>query len=82
MGFSCRKQLQEKTNGAPDGAPLQISLSIDGQRLLDGAANIREHVVGVRTDEPDRPHHDHQNYSQHHRILGDILTTLIVPKVL
>jgi hypothetical protein len=52
------------------------------QRLLDGAANIREYIVGVRADEPDCADHDYQNYSQHHCIFGDILTTLIGPKVL
>src|SRR6266852_8277591 len=58
-------------------------LELNRQRLLtDGAADVGEYVVGVRTNEPDRAHHDHQNHSQHHRILGDILTTVIVPKFL
>src|SRR5580704_1869356 len=77
----CRETVVGKANGAPTGAPRR-SKSIADSRLLDGAADVREHVVGVRADEPDRTHHDHQNYGQHHGILSDILTTLIVPQVL
>ena len=51
-------------------------------RLLDGAANVREYVVGVRADEPDRADYDHQDNRQHHRILGDILSLLILPEIL
>jgi len=31
------------------------------ERLLavDGAAHIREYVVGIRADQPDRAHHNH-----------------------
>ncbi len=50
--------------------------------LLDRAADLREHVVGVRTDEADRTHDDYQNHGQHNCVFCDVLTTLIVPKLL
>src|SRR5580698_6201464 len=67
---------------ARQAARPQISTSIPCWELLNRAANVRENVVGVRADEPDRSHHDHQNHSQHHRVLSDVLTALITPKVL
>ena len=64
----------------------RASADLDGRSpaflLLDGAANVREYIVGVRANESDRAHDDYQNYSQHHRILGDILATFILPKLL
>ena len=29
------------------------------RRLLNRAANLREHIVGIRTDESNRAHDDH-----------------------
>jgi len=49
--------------------------------LLDGAAYVGEHVVRVGTDQPDSAYNDDKNYRQHYRILRDILTTLIIPKI-
>ncbi len=49
--------------------------------LLDGAADFREHGVGVRSNQPDRADHDHQNHSQHHCVFGDVLTGLVLPQV-
>ncbi len=51
-----------------------------GRKLLQRAANIREHVVGVRTDQPNCTHDDNQNHCQHHRVFRDVLTALIVPE--
>jgi hypothetical protein len=51
-------------------------------RLLNGAANLRKHVVGVRSDKPDRPNDDDQNHSQHYRVFRDVLTMFILPKLL
>src|ERR1700722_868637 len=48
--------------------------------LLNAAGNRRENVVGIGPNQPDGPHHDHQNHGQHHRIFGDILTLLFPEK--
>jgi len=50
--------------------------------LLDSATNLREHIVGVRSDEADSADDDDENYSQHHRVLSNVLTTFIIPKLL
>lgn len=50
--------------------------------LLDGTANIGEHVVGVRADETNRAHHDYQDDGEHYGVFGNILTALILPKFL
>ena len=50
--------------------------------LLDRAAYLRKHVVGIRPDEANRSDHDYQNHREHHRIFRDILTALIVPELL
>jgi hypothetical protein len=52
------------------------------RRLLNGATNLRKHVVRVRTDEPDRAHDNDQNHSQHHCVFRNVLSTLIVPELL
>jgi hypothetical protein len=57
-----------------------IKLSL--ARLLDSAANLRKHIVGIRPDESDRAHDDDQNHCQHHRVFRDVLTTLIRPELL
>jgi hypothetical protein len=49
--------------------------------LLNRTANLREHVVGVRSDEPDGAHYNDENYSQHDCIFCNVLTTLIFPEV-
>src|SRR5437899_4237871 len=51
-------------------------------RLLDSAANLRKHIVGIRPDESDRAHDDDENHCQHHRVFLDVLTTLIRPELL
>jgi hypothetical protein len=50
--------------------------------LLDGAANLREHVVGVRPNQPDRTDDYHENHRQHNRVFRDVLAALIVPELL
>ena len=56
-----------------------LRLRLLGRCLLDGAADLGEYVVGIRSDEPDRPDDDHENDGQHYRVLCDILALLIVP---
>ena len=50
--------------------------------LLDGAAYLREDVVGIRSNEPNGAHNDNQNDRQHDRVFRDVLTFLITPKLL
>jgi hypothetical protein len=50
-------------------------------QLLHLAGDLREHVIGVAADQLDRTDHDHQDYRQHHRVLGDILTAFLSPKL-
>jgi hypothetical protein len=73
--------LPEKKKGATIGAPFHFKLVVQ-QRLLQGAADVGEHIVGVRPNQPDGADDDYQDHSQHYRVFGDILTTLIIPKVL
>jgi hypothetical protein len=48
--------------------------------LLDRARRGGEDGIGVRADESDRPHHNHQNDCEHHRVLGDVLSLLLNPQ--
>ena len=50
--------------------------------LLDRAADAREHVVGVRTDQTDRSNNNYQNHCQHDCVFRNILTSIILPKLL
>ena len=47
---------------------------------IAGAANRREHVVGVGTDKADGPDDNHQNDGQHDRIFCDVLSLFVLPK--
>jgi hypothetical protein len=51
-------------------------------RLLrcHAAADLGEHVVGATANQTDRADHYHKDYRQHHRVFGDVLTTLLCPK--
>lgn len=42
--------------------------------LVKGAAHLRENVVGIRSDEPNRADYEHEDDSQHHRIFRNVLT--------
>jgi hypothetical protein len=53
----------------------------DAANLLDGAGHVREDVVRVGADQPDRPHDDHENDGQHHGVLGDVLALFVSPKL-
>jgi hypothetical protein len=48
--------------------------------LLDGAADLREDVVGVGADQTDRAHDDDEDHGQHDRVFGDVLTFFVGPK--
>ena len=48
----------------------------------DGASCLREDVVRLRADQPDRSHHDYQNHRQHHSVLGDVLSLIVGPHIL
>lgn len=66
------------TAGWGDYATLPINYGM----LLDRTANGREHVVGVAANQANRPHDDYQDDRQHHRVFGDVLALLILPKPL
>jgi len=51
-------------------------------RATHCVANIGEYVVGIRSDQPNRTHHDDKNHRQHDRILGDVLSGFFVPQAL
>jgi len=48
-------------------------------QLLDRAGSLREHAVRVGAYESYSANHNHQNGSQHHSVLCDVLT-FVVPK--
>lgn len=50
--------------------------------LLERASDLREDVVGVRSDHPNRSYDDYQDHRQHYRVLGDILAFFIIPELL
>src|SRR5579862_7625756 len=50
-----------------------------GRLLIESAGDFGKDIVGVVTDERNRPHHDHYNHRQHHGILGNILTFIVRP---
>ena len=50
--------------------------------LLNRTANLREYVVRIRPNQTNRTHDNHENYSQHDRVLRDVLATLVVPQPL
>ena len=50
--------------------------------LLNTARHGREHVVGIRSDQPNRAHDDNQNHGQHDRVFRNILSLLISQQLL
>jgi hypothetical protein len=48
--------------------------------LLNRTGRIREHVIGIRSDQPDRAYDKNQNYREHYGILGDILPFIFRPQ--
>jgi hypothetical protein len=48
-------------------------------QLLNRTGGIREDVVRVRADQPDRPHYQDQNHGQHHGIFSDVLPFISRP---
>jgi hypothetical protein len=66
-----------------DGSSDRSSVAnYESLELLNCAADLREHVVGIRPDEPDRAHDNYQNHSQHDCVFRNVLSTLIVPELL
>jgi hypothetical protein len=47
---------------------------------LYGTAYGRKDIVGVSSDQADSAYNDHQNHRQHDGVLGDILTTIVIPQ--
>jgi hypothetical protein len=55
--------------------------ALDTISLSNGAADLRKHVAGVRPDQPDRPHHNYEDYREHDRIFGNVLTFFVQPEI-
>ena len=62
-------------------SPCQTQRGLVVQLLHHGASDLRKHVVGVAANQSDRANHDHQDYREHHRVFGDVLTVLFSPKL-
>ena len=73
QGKLCRKERDK--GGAPDSDLAGIAA------LLDGAADLREDVAGVRTDQTHGADDNDEDHRQHDRVFGDILTSFIGPKL-
>ena len=71
------------TNSCASQQPLPLRHTCRPEDLLLGnrTRGLRKHVVGIRTDEAYRPHHNDQNYRQHHSIFCDVLA-LFAPESL
>jgi hypothetical protein len=50
--------------------------------LLNRTSDVGENVVGVRADQPNCAHDDYEDYGQHHRIFGYILSAFLAPQSL
>jgi len=48
--------------------------------LVQAASNLREHIVGIRTDEANRPNNQNENDSQHYCVFCNVLTLVIRPE--
>jgi hypothetical protein len=48
----------------------------------DGTCNRRKHVVGVRPNQTNRAHHNHQHHGKHDRVFGDVLSLFIGPQLM
>ena len=65
---------------AGDAVPAQPPGTKQEQtHLLQGAADLREHVVGIGADQTHRPDNNDQNYGQHYRVFGNVLTLFVLP---
>jgi hypothetical protein len=70
----------ESTHSRGDNSPLSakeaspLARTRAPFRLLNGAGDRGKYVVRARADKPDGAYHDNQDHSQHHCILGDILS--------
>jgi hypothetical protein len=65
---------------------LAVAISSEGRIvkkswLLDRAADLREDVARIRSDQPDGAEYNDKNDRQHHRIFCNILPALIRPKI-
>jgi len=49
--------------------------------LVKGAAHLRENVVGIRSDEPNRADYEHEDDSQHHGVFRNVLAFIREEKI-
>jgi len=62
-------------------APCQTQRGSVVQLIRHAALDLRKHIVGVAANQSDRANHDHQDYREHHRVFGDVLTALFSTKL-
>ena len=63
----------------PEGSRCQATAGPGKQLLGHLASDLGKHIVRVAANESDRANYDYQDYSEHHRILGDVLTAILSP---
>ena len=69
--------------GSDLGSPLPGSSGAGHAGLvLHLTADLRERVIRAAADESHGADHDDQDYRQHNRVLGDVLTAFISPKLI
>ena len=52
-----------------------------GRSLLNRTGDGREHVICVRSNEANGSNDQHEDYGQHDRIFGDVLTVVVFQEV-
>ena len=79
---NCSENQEEKIRGKivkDDGAGTSAHYPL---LLLNRAANLRKHRVGIGTNQPHRTDHDYQDHRQHNCVFGDILALLFGPELM
>ncbi len=73
------KKRRENRGEAPRQAAPGLLVEL-GCGRRQAASDFRKHVIGAAADQFDRANHDHQDYREHDRVFGDVLTTFLSPK--
>jgi len=63
-------------------ARVPIQNELDAKLLRNRTTHRGKYVISIRTNQPDCPHHDDQNHSQHHGVFRDILALLCAPQLM
>ncbi len=83
MGGNEGRPSRVPPDGKLEASPRRsLCYELQDRVLLNCAADLGKHVIGIGADEPDRAHDNYKNHSQHHCVFRNVLTTLIIPKLL